>query len=60
MAKKPQSESGKVKVRVLMDCEFGKVNQVVELDAEVAKAHADTVDANPAAVEYAESISKEK
>jgi len=54
--KKQPAESGKVKARVLLDCAFGKVDQVVEVDAEEAKQHADKLDTHPDAVAYAESL----
>jgi hypothetical protein len=46
----------KVKARVLVDCALGKVNDVVEIDAKQVKALAGTVDIDPEAVAYAESI----
>jgi hypothetical protein len=47
-----------VKVRVLVECEHGKPNDVVEIDSALVKSLAGTVDADPAAVEYAESQAK--
>lgn len=47
-----------VKVRVLIDCEHGKPNDVVEIDSALAVTLVGTVDAEPAAVEYAESLAK--
>lgn len=52
------AEAQKVKARVLVDCELGKVNQVVEVDAKQAKALAGTVDTDPDAVAYAESLAR--
>lgn len=49
---------GMVKVRVLLDCELGKCNDVVELDAKQVADLAGVVDATPEAVAYAESLSK--
>lgn len=46
----------KVKVRVLARCEHGEPDDVVELSAAEAKALAGVVDADPAAVKYAESL----
>lgn len=46
----------KVKARVLVNCEHGAPNDVVELDAELAKTLEGVVDAAPAAVKYAESL----
>jgi hypothetical protein len=52
---------GQVKVRVLVDCQHGRVNDVVPLDEKVAgQAQKDgLVDTEPAAVAYAESLAKE-
>lgn len=50
---------GPIKVRVLIDCELGKCNDVVLIDALLAETMGDLVDADPAAVDYAESIEKE-
>jgi hypothetical protein len=50
------AEVQKVKARVLVDCELGKVNDVVEVDAKQAKALAGVVDTDPDAVAYAESL----
>lgn len=54
MAKAEKTE--KVKARVLMDCPFGKVDDVVEVAEAEAKSHAAYLDANPEAVAYAESL----
>lgn len=51
----------KIKVRVIYAGKFGAVNDVVELDpkdVEAAKASGE-VDADPAAVAYAESLKAE-
>lgn len=50
----------KTKVRVLLDGEHGKINDVVTLDAAEAKSavEAGWADATPAAVAYAEKIQK--
>lgn len=50
------ADAKKVKARVLVDCDLGKCNDVVELDAAEAKAQAGVVDTDPAAVKYAESL----
>lgn len=44
-----------IKVRVLVDCIHGHADDVIELEASVAKAHADAgeVDPHPDAVTYA-------
>ncbi len=50
---------GGVKARVLVDGAFGKVNDIVELDAETIAAAGSDLDANPDAVAYAESLKAE-
>ncbi len=47
-----------VKARVLIDCQHGKANDVVEIDADAAKAGeaAGELDTAKAAVAYAESL----
>jgi hypothetical protein len=52
------AEAQKTKVRVLVECDFGKPNDVVELDAKQIKAAAGQVDADTNAVAYAESLTK--
>lgn len=53
-----KKQTGATKVRVLVDGAFGKVDDVPELDGEaLAQALASgQVDADPAAVAYAESL----
>lgn len=48
----------KVKARVLLDCALGRANDVVELDARVAEAHAKAgeIDVHADAVAYALSL----
>lgn len=50
------------KARVLVDCEIDgkqyKPNDVATFDDATLKAHADQLDATPAAVAYAESLKK--
>lgn len=48
-----------IKVRVLVAGAHGNCNDVIELDAELAATLAGIVDADPAAVAYAESLIKE-
>ena len=57
MAKTPKVE-GQVKVRLLRDSEYGSADAVVEMDASLAQTLAGVVDADPAAVAYAESLTK--
>lgn len=58
MSKSPKAPEGEVKVRVLRDCDHGKCDDVVLLDATLAATLVGTVDPDPAAVEYAESLAK--
>lgn len=44
-----------VEVRVLMDCGFGKVDDVISVPASVAEAHPG-LDAHPDAVAYAKAL----
>lgn len=53
-------DSDKVKARVLMDCMFGKVDDVVEVAASEAKDHANKLDSHPDAVAYAEGLKAAK
>lgn len=45
-----------VKARVLVACEHGAPNDVIEIDAELAKSLEGVIDTAPAAVKYAESL----
>lgn len=59
---KPTVQDGKkIKVRVLLDCEHGKCNDVAELTAAQAKRAEEDglVDSNPKAVAYAIKERKE-
>jgi hypothetical protein len=56
MAKKDAQPDGKTKARVLVDCRFGKVDDVVELTAEELAEASGQVDPHPDAVAYAESL----
>ncbi|MGO4379691.1 hypothetical protein AB4Z19_15555 [Pseudoduganella sp. RAF19] len=59
MAKPKNAQPGtKVRARVLVDGAFGKVNDVVEVDAEQLDSLTGVVDADEAAVAYAESLAK--
>lgn len=58
-ARKPKTEpSETVKARVICAGAWGKVNDVVETAADIA-GHASDLDADPAAVAYAESLNHE-
>lgn len=46
------------KVRILRECAHGKCDDVVSLDAATIASYAGTVDADPAAVAYAESLAQ--
>lgn len=52
------AEAKKVKARVLVEGAFGKPNDIVEIDSAQAKDLVGVVDADPAAVAYAESLAK--
>lgn len=58
MAKKPE-EGAPVRARVLVDCAYGKPDEVIDIAADLIDSLAGVVDADPAAVEYAESLTKE-
>lgn len=45
-----------VKVRVLLNCDLGACNDVIEIDESQVKSLVGTVDADPDAVAYAESL----
>jgi hypothetical protein len=49
-----------VKARVLVASSYGQPNDVIEIDAELAKTLPDVVDTSPAAVAYAESLADEQ
>lgn len=50
------AEAKKKKARVLVACELGQPNDVVEIDAAQEKGLADLVDTSAEAVAYAESL----
>lgn len=50
------ADAKKVKARVLVNCEHGKPDDVIEIDADLAKSLEGVVDTTPAAVKYAESL----
>jgi hypothetical protein len=59
MAKKQlEVDAGKVKARVIFEGTFGRMNDVVELDKDIAEAAqaAGDVDTHPESVAYAESL----
>lgn len=56
MPKAKSAAEGQVKVRVLIQCEHGAPNDVAVVDAALLDSLAGIVDADPAAVEYAESL----
>lgn len=58
MAKDKNAPQGEVKVRILRDCQYGNCDQVVLMDGALAESLAGIVDADPAAVEYAESLAQ--
>lgn len=52
-----KDEAKTVKARVLADCQYGKVDEVVEVDPSVAEQSSE-LDAHPDAVKYAEGLKK--
>ena len=50
------ADAKKVKARVLVNCEHGAPNDIVEIEADQVKSLEGVVDATPAAVKYAESL----
>ncbi|SFM63770.1 hypothetical protein [Rugamonas rubra] len=48
-----------VKARVLVVCDYGTCNDVIEIDAELVDSLAGVVDTDPAAVAYAETLTKD-
>jgi hypothetical protein len=54
----PAAPPAPIKVRVLRDGSYGKCNEVVLMDAELAASLAGEVDAEPEAVAYAESLAQ--
>ncbi|MBZ2208483.1 hypothetical protein [Massilia soli] len=55
---KEKAPAGAVKARVLRECDYGKCDEVVTLDGELVASLHGVLDAEPAAVEYAESLAK--
>lgn len=53
------AEPATLKARVLVAGPHGECNDVIELDAELAATLSGTIDTDPAAVAYAESLTKE-
>jgi hypothetical protein len=60
MARAQKTADGAVKARILVECEHGKPNDVVEIDAALVEGLAGVVDTDPAAVEYAASLAAEQ
>jgi hypothetical protein len=58
MAKKQTLADGQVKARVLVDCDLGNCNDVIAVDETSIESLKGIVDAEPAAVVYAESLAK--
>ena len=59
-AGEPEFLSELVKARVLAASAYGQPNDVIEIDAALAKIIPDVVDTSPAAVAYAESLAFEQ
>lgn len=47
-----------IKARVLVECDLGKANDVIEIDPAKVKALGDKIDTDPSAIAYAESLKK--
>lgn len=58
MAKDPKAAEGQVKVRVLVECDHGKCNDVTMIEVAQVDTLVGLVDVDPAAVAYAESLAK--
>jgi hypothetical protein len=58
MPRATKTAEGTVKARVLVDCEHGAPNDVIEIDASQVEGLVGVIDADPAAVAYAESLPK--
>jgi hypothetical protein len=56
---KNQEAKGEVKARILRDCVYGKCDDVVSIDASLVESLVGVLDADPAAVAYAESLKSE-
>ena len=50
--------SAPVKARVLVACDYGMPNDVIEIDSALAETLAGTVDTDATAVAYAESLAQ--
>jgi hypothetical protein len=59
-ASEPEALPELVKARVLAAGAYGQPNDVIEIDAALAKAIPDVVDTSPEAVAYAESLAFEQ
>ncbi len=58
MARNTKPAEGMVKARILVACEHGKPNDVVEIDAALVEGLDGVIDTDAAAVAYAESLAK--
>lgn len=56
MARAQKPTEGATKARVLVECEYGKPNDVVEIDGSMVDSLVGVVDTDPEAVAYAESL----
>jgi hypothetical protein len=53
---KTQKADGQVKARVLVQCLYGKPDDVIQIDSALVESLAGVIDASPDAVAYAESL----
>jgi hypothetical protein len=48
-----------IRARVLVSCAYGECDDVIEIDAELVDSLVGVVDTDPAAVAYAETLTKD-
>jgi hypothetical protein len=48
-----------IRARVLVSCAYGECDDVIDIDAELVDSLAGVVDTDPAAVAYAETLTKD-
>jgi hypothetical protein len=58
MARGTKTPQGTIKARVLVNCAYGKPNDVIEVDADLAETLGTAIDTDAEAVAYAESLAQ--
>lgn len=58
MARGQKTPQGTIKARVLVTCAYGKPNDVIEVDADLAETLGVAIDTDAEAVAYAESLAQ--